>query len=471
MADTAGPPHAEMYDAVIIGGGPAGSTLGNLLAAAGRRVVILEKESFPRYHIGESLLPGSIRIFERLGVHDAVRASSVHKPGGKWHFETGPVYGRFDQSDWKSTFKKTPYAYMVERATFDSLLLDQARARGAEVRLRHTVTDLLWESDDAPQPGTAGDPESTREAGSTHETTPTGAVKVPSSRRLRGVRVRDAEGQESEVYGRMVFDCSGLRAVVANRLRLREPNSLHRMGIYAQYRATARDADLAAGWFVGRLIPDGWLWLIPLGAERISVGAVVHVDHFKDSATTPETFLDEMVRTHPFMRESLEPGPARLDPVRVTGQMGGRSRQFAGPGWVLVGDAAFFIDPCYSSGVHVALLSAEKAADRYLQCLAKGDLSPKPWKRYTRELGRHEHHVMKMVEGFYVATRNPAVQRAVVRMQTPFFQRRFTTFVGGDFTKNTYYVAGLHRLCLWIDGLFPKQRVTHSRARAGMPDS
>jgi len=405
------------YDAVVLGGGPAGSTVATLLAQAGQDVVVLEKEHFPRYHIGESLLPATVAIWERLGVHEQIRATSVRKPGGKWLYGEGEVPGEFANYDRKASFKTTPYSYLVERSTYDKILLDRSFECGAEVRFGHTVRDVLQDGD-----------------------------------RVVGVTASDEDGSTREFRGRMVFDATGLRAVIGSRLGLREPATVQRMGIYTQYKAKIRREDASAGWFIGQMFYDGWTWLLNLPGDEVSVGVVLPVDRFKELQTTPEHLMQRMMQENPLLRDGLE-SPSPSAPVRVTGNMGNSCTQLAGDGWVMVGDAAFFIDPCYSSGVHVAMMSAEKATDVFLQQPAGLPISQEAFNGYEQQLRHHQTYVTRMVDAFYIASRNTSVQKLVLKFQGGYLTRKFVTFVGGDFSKNAPYIARIneyHRFLNWL---------------------
>ncbi len=414
---------SDEFDAVILGGGPAGSTVATLLAQAGQQVVVLEKEHFPRYHIGESLLPATVGIFERLGVHDAIRDSSVLKPGGKWLYGSDEVPGDFSKYDEQATFKKTPYSYLVDRAIFDRILLDRSADCGADVRYGHEVTDLIQEHG-----------------------------------RVTGVTAADESGHKAEYRGRLVIDATGLGAVIGRRLKLRQPTVNQRMGIYAQYRAEPVRQDAIDGWFTGQMFYDGWTWLINLPDDTISVGVVLPVERFRQINANPGELLDRMVRENVLLKNGMTPNPERVSEVRVTGNMGNTSKQLTGDGWVMVGDAGFFIDPCYSSGVHVAMESGTMAADTFLAQPNDAPIPASAFRQYESKLWNHEKYVTRMVEAFYMASRNTSLQKMIVTMQDSFLKslrRKFVTFVGGDFSKNSGYISRVFLYSKFISWLFP----------------
>ncbi len=411
------------YDAIVLGGGPAGSTVATLLAQAGQRVVVLEKEHFPRYHVGESLLPASVAIFERLGVHEAIRETSVRKPGGKWLYGPNEVPGDFTQSDHRATFKSHPYAYLVDRTIFDNILLDRSAECGAEIRCGHEVVGLIQEEG-----------------------------------RVVGVRTVDDSRQKAEFRGRLVFDATGLAALIGKQLRIRKPTIEQRMGIFAQYRADPVREDAKNGWFVGQMFYDGWTWLLNLPDDCISVGVVLPVERFRRIRQSPEDLLDRVVRENDLLKNGMTPNPERVSEVHVTGNMGNSCTHLAGEGWVMVGDSGFFIDPCYSSGVHVAMLSACMAADIFLEQPADAPISPAVFELYERKLRHHEKYVTQMVEAFYMASRNTTLQKIVVFLQgcwVKSLRRKFVTFVGGDFSINAGYISRVYHWSRFAAWAFP----------------
>lgn len=406
------------YDAVILGGGPAGSTVATLLAQSGRRVVVVDKDHFPRFHIGESLLPATVSIFDRLGVHDAIRGSFIHKPGGKWLYGSKEVPGDFSRPGVSASFRETPFSYLVERSEFDTILIRRSMAAGADVRFGTGVQDLVMD---------AG--------------------------RVVGVRT-ECEGRSEELRGRIVIDATGLRALIPSRLRLRHLTSPHRMGIYAQYAARPARSDVESGWFVGQMFYDGWTWLLRLPHDRFSVGAVLSVERFRRSGLSPTQLLERLVAENALLNDGMTADRERVSDVMVTGNMGSTSASLAGEGWVAVGDAAFFIDPCYSSGVHLAMHSAQSVADVLTGLPAGCPVPRSAFREYESTMRRHERSVHKMVDAFYIASRNTSVQRMVTRFQGGWFSRRFVTFVGGDFSRNAGYIGRVRLLSKMCARLF-----------------
>ncbi len=409
----------KQHDVVVLGGGPAGSTVATLLASQGFDVVVLEKEHFPRFHIGESLLPATVSIFERLGVHEAIRSAFILKPGGKWLYGAKEVPGDFAKSDRKASFKQNPYSYLVERSTFDKILIDRSIEAGADVRFGSEVTDVIFDN-----------------------------------KRVAGVRCRDEAGVESEVFSQVVIDASGLRAIIPSKLRIRRLAEPHRMGVYAQYAARPTRDDVKAGWFIGQMFHDGWTWLLRLPDDRFSVGTVLTVERFRNSGMTPTELLDRLVAENPLLNDGMTPDRRRVSDVIVTGNMGNSSDSLAGDGWVAVGDAAYFIDPCYSSGVHLAMKSGEMVADLIMSQPKGCPVESSLFAQYQKDMRQHETTVQRMVDAFYITTRNTSVQKMITTCQGGYFSRRFVTFVGGDFQENTSYIARVRNYCRFVGTLF-----------------
>ena len=409
----------KQHDVVVLGGGPAGSTVATLMAAQGFDVVVLEKEHFPRFHIGESLLPATVSIFDRLGVHEAIRSAFILKPGGKWLYGDKEVPGEFAKFDRRASFKEHPYSYLVERSTFDKILIDRAVEAGADVRFGTEVTDV-----------------------------------ISVNGRIVGVRCSDEAGVESEVRGHIVVDASGLRAIIPSKLRIRKLSEPHRMGVYAQYAARPTRDDIKAGWFIGQMFYDGWTWLLRLPNDRFSVGTVLTVERFRKSGMTPTELLERLVVENPLLSEGMTSDRHRISDVIVTGNMGNSSESLAGEGWVAVGDAAYFIDPCYSSGVHLAMKSAEMVADLLLSWPKESPVEPSLFVQYQKDMRQHESTVQRMVDAFYIASRNTSVQKMVTTCQGGYFSRRFVTFVGGDFQENCGYIARVRNYSRFVGTLF-----------------
>ncbi|HJW69787.1 MAG TPA: NAD(P)/FAD-dependent oxidoreductase [Candidatus Binatia bacterium] len=307
-------------DVAIVGGGPAGSIAATVLADAGLRVVVLERERFPRYHIGESLLSATLPILDAVGATPRIEAHGfLRKPGGTFQ------WGR-QRDPWSFLFSEDPggrpYAFQVIRAEFDQLLLQNARDHGAEVHEEHAV-DEIDTSGPAPV--------------------------------LRGVA---AGGAAFELTPRFLIDASGQRALLGRRLGLRRFNEYFKnLAIFGYWRGAERLPGTLRNHILSAAFADGWFWYIPLHDETMSVGAVVDVRRWDTVAhADPEATYRGLVARCAGVAERLH-AATLVSPIRLIRDYSYDSTQFWGPGWLLAGDAACFIDPVFSTGVHLACLA------------------------------------------------------------------------------------------------------------------
>jgi flavin-dependent dehydrogenase len=311
-------------DVLVVGGGPAGSTAAALLAGKGWRVVQLEKARHPRFHIGESLLPMNLPILEQLGVLEQVRAIGVHKPGAEFPIDAERFNTfRFD----RALSPRFGYAFQVKRETFDQLLFEHARATGVQAFEETTVERIEWDDQ--------------------------GQVEV----------LAKGPGGETRYRPRYLVDASGRDTLLGNRLKLKRRNPRHQSAaIFSHFTGVARRAGDDAGNITIQRFEHGWMWLIPLQDDVMSVGAVCFPEYLKTRRGDSEAFLMRTLQSEPSVWARMQ-GAARVAPVHVTGNYSYTCRRMTGPGWVMVGDAYAFIDPVFSSGVYLGMNSALQAAE------------------------------------------------------------------------------------------------------------
>jgi len=334
-------PARNEYDCIVIGGGPAGATVSALLAREGHTTLVLERDLYPRHHIGESLQPETYWVFKRLGLLEAletsdfVRKESVQFVNAEGRDSQPFYFTDRDPGAWSTTWQ-------VPRDRFDILMLDNARRSGAEVVQGAKVTKVLFDGE-----------------------------------RATGVRAT-LDGQERELSARVVVDATGVEALLSSQLRLRsgDPN-LRNAAIYSYYKGAQRDTGRNEGATLVIHTPErrGWFWYIPLPSDITSVGVVGPPAYLTAGrGGDPARTLQEEIDATPGIARRLV-GAERVDKVRVCSDFTWRSSQIAGDGWVLIGDAFAFLDPVYSSGVMLALKSGEMAADAIHEALEADDPS------------------------------------------------------------------------------------------------
>jgi flavin-dependent dehydrogenase len=355
--------NVDMYDVAIIGGGPAGSTAAALLARAGRRVIVFEREKFPRFHIGESLLPFSMKAFSRLELHEKLlRAGFLKKFGGQ-------IFGACSERGTKFYFKdgfrsQTDHAYQVTRADFDKVLLDHAAECGAEVHEETSVDRVDFSKDD---------------------------VELAIRR----------NGSSHSIRARYVIDASGRTSVLGKHFKIKKTyDHLQKLSIFAHYdgvwRAEGIDGTLT---LLVRGI-DRWFWVIPLTNARTSIGVVLDKEVFRQSKLRAEDFLEQALTEQPIIAQRMTHA-RRASEVYVEADFSYRSARLRGDRWLLAGDAAGFIDPIFSSGVFLAVFSGERCADVLNDILDHPRKARRLFASYERAVNRAMDIYLRFVNAWY----------------------------------------------------------------------
>jgi len=348
-----------MHDVIIIGGGPAGSTAATLLAQHGRSVLLFERERFPRFQIGESMLPYSNDIFRRIGVYDKLlNADFFPKYGGAFVTADGKSHTvfRFDR-DLDDGYKRS---FQVERARFDQLLLDHSRENGAEVQ----------------------------------EEMPVSRVDLTDGSK---VIVETANGAQHEA--RFVIDASGHGALLAHATGRRTPvNALKKIAYFAHYKGVTRPEGRDGCNIVIVVLRNAWFWMIPLSEEKTSVGLVIERDHAMTSGLSPEEMLERTIAATPYVLDRMQ-NAERTTHVYTRKDFSYRVSQIVGENFALVGDAAGFLDPIFSTGVMIAMTSASRVADAVIEKLDRGSM--RALNAYQTKTQTAIDRYLRFIENFY----------------------------------------------------------------------
>jgi flavin-dependent dehydrogenase len=361
----------EQCDVAVIGGGPGGSTAAALLVRRGYKVIALEKAHHPRFHIGESLLPMNLPVFERLGVLDKVRALGVFKPGADFEADNERGYNTYAFA--RAIGQSPPHAYQVWRQDFDQMLYQHARESGADAREGHEVTQV--------------------------------EQRGP---RESWLDVKTDEGRNYRIQARYVVDASGRDALLSAKRRLRRKNDQHQSAaIFGHFRGAERRTGEDAGNISIYSFEHGWMWMIPLPDGVMSVGAVCRPDYLKQRKGRTLEFLFDTLKLSPALWARLQHAELIDDEVRVTGNYSYDSRCMGGPGWILVGDAFAFLDPVFSSGVYLAMSGAEQAAEVVDQALRE----PRRETSLQRKLEKRQRAAMARFSFFIYRFNGPVMQQ------------------------------------------------------------
>jgi flavin-dependent dehydrogenase len=353
------------FDAIIAGGGPAGSTTASYLRMKGRRPLVIEREKFPRFHLGESMLPFASDLFRELGLFEEIDRRYIHKPGARFiHEESGAAFTYYFDC---AIDPGRPYAYQVPRADFDQLLLDNSRRLGAEVR----------------------------------EETAVRGVKIHAG----GVEVacREAGGREYTVSAPMFVDATGRDALYATQQRLKVPDDeiTTNVACFTHYQGCLRQEGSDEGNFTLIMFDGGWWWFIPFKGDVTSIGVVFEKEYVKARrGLSPTELFDGAIAEQREIKKILAPAK-RVREVGTTGNWSYRAQRYHGDRWLLVGDAAAFIDPLFSTGVLMAMAGGKFAAEAIDQALESGDFRAERFAAYQERATSGADLFKKLVHEFY----------------------------------------------------------------------
>jgi flavin-dependent dehydrogenase len=363
------PAGAADCDVFVVGGGPAGSTIAALLAERGHRVILADKDRHPRFHIGESLLPHNLPLFDRLGVRDKIEASAMHKYGIEF---VSPYHGKSVKYDFGRAYdKRFPYSFQVKRSSFDHMLLQNAAAKGATVIEECRV----------------------------------GAVAFPD-KESAVVTARGPDGEPLQWRARFVVDASGRDTLLAGQMDMKERNPRNNSAAIFGHFAGARrlpgkdEGNITIVWF-----DNGWFWFIPLSDGTTSVGAVCPAEFFKNRGTDLPAFFRQIIASSPEIASRLRDAELVGD-VTATGNYSYSSKRTSGDRFLMVGDACAFIDPVFSTGVYLAMVSAFAAADAVDGCVK----TPKKSARLLRRYDARTQRALGSFTWFIYRIREPAMR-------------------------------------------------------------
>ena len=405
-------------DVLVVGGGPAGATAAALLARRGRHVVVVEKDRHPRFHIGESLLPLNLPLFDELGITDQIERIGMPKFGVEF---VSPYHNKAVSFEFANAWDKGfPYSFHVKRSKFDHILLDNARAKGAHIVEGCRVAGVEFLAE--------------------------GGVLATG---------RDDEGRTQRWRARFLVDASGRDTLLANQLGFKRRNRRHASAaVFAHFTGARRLPGKAEGHISISWFDQGWFWFIPLPDGVTSVGAVCRPEHLKARKTDLESFFWSTIAMSPEIAGRLK--DAKLaGPVTATGNYSYRADRMIGKDYILLGDAFAFIDPVFSSGVYLAMTSAAHGAEAVDACLTDPRKAPEALKRFEAQV----RPGLKALSWFIYRIRTPAFRDLFMAPRNYFrMEEAVLSLLAGDIFgrspirsrlmvfKALYYIWSLCRL-------------------------
>lgn len=384
-----------LYDVLVIGGGPAGASVATRLAQLGRRVKLVEKERFPRFHIGESLLPFSIPLFEKLGIGRVLAERFLVKHAAEFVTGDGLVARRYPFAE--GVLGGPGFAYEVDRSEFDQILLENAASKGVDVEQGSEIVNFRIDPEDGVE-----------------------------------VSVRGAEGNVRTERAKVLVDASGQRALVASRLSLRcMDDQLKNFAVFSHYRGAQRASGDREGDITIVVVPEGWWWVIPLRDDRTSLGFVAPARTLAGKKPD-ERFFAAKIAEAPYLTQRFANAES-VAPVRAISDYSFVSQRVTGNRWLLVGDAAAFLDPVFSTGVYLGTLSAFRAAEALDGALAKSRFEGGQLLQYERWLRGLVEQYRSFVHGFYRPEFVEAMMNPTDRLQ---LRQAVTSLLAGGAAKS-----------------------------------
>ena len=414
----------ETFDVVVVGGGPGGSSTSTFLADGGLRVALFERERFPRFHVGESLMPATMLLLEELGAKAAIEERG-------FQLKYGASFIDEENNAATQTFYFLPgqpwpnYSYQVPRAEFDTVLLEHATKRGVTVFQPATVEGTEFDA---------------------------GGVTLTVS----------GENGRFSVRAKMLVDATGRDALLATRYgrRTRIPN-LGKVALFAHYKGAARRSGLEEGNIRVYVFREGWFWWIPLAGDVTSVGAVCHARTVKQWTGEPEGLLDAMIARSRSVSENLA-GAVRITPVHRVANFSYHNSPVVGDRFVAVGDAIAFVDPIFSGGVYIALRTGQLAAAAIVQAFRAGDFSARRFAAYERRVHAGLAPLFKFIHKYY----EPSFFDLFMHPRNYFgvYEAVLNVLSGGNWVTMSWRVRVALRILYGIGRLN-----TWTRRRAGLP--